>query len=113
MPLKHIRIVGSGLIGTSIGLGLVQRGVQVTMVDSNALSEKLARDLIQSSSIEIPDIILLATPISSIRSALENEKSSPVKLGFMDISSVKTKVKVDVTASGLPAANFLPTHPMA
>jgi prephenate dehydrogenase len=31
----------------------------------------------------------------------------------MDISSVKTKVKVDVTASGITTTNFLPTHPMA
>ena len=113
MPLRHIRIVGSGLIGTSIGLGLVQRGVQVTMVDSDALSQKLARDLVQSSSTEVPDLILLATPIASIRSALESERNTSVKLGFMDISSVKTKVKVDVTASGLTTTDFLPTHPMA
>ena len=83
------------------------------MVDSDALSEKLARDLVQSSSTEVPDLILLATPIASIRSALESEKNTSVKLGFMDISSVKTKVKVDVTTSGLPTTNFLPTHPMA
>jgi prephenate dehydrogenase len=44
---------------------------------------------------------------------LESEKSSPVKLGFMDISSVKTKVKVEVSTSWLDPARFLPTHPMA
>jgi prephenate dehydrogenase len=55
----------------------------------------------------------LASPISSISQSLESEKSSPVKLGFMDISSVKTKVKVEVSTSGLDPARFLPTHPMA
>lgn len=113
MSLTHIRIVGSGLIGTSIGLGLVQRGISVTMVDSDSHSQKLAQDLVQSSSLEVPDLILVATPISSVRAALDSEKSSAVKYGFMDISSVKTKVKVDVTTSGLPLSKFLPSHPMA
>jgi prephenate dehydrogenase len=113
MPLQHVRIIGSGLIGTSIGLGLVQRGVLVTMSDIDFYSEKLAQDLVKSGSSEIPDLILLATPISSIRPILEGEKTAPVKFGFMDISSVKTKVKVEVKASGISLANFLPTHPMA
>ena len=44
--LSRVRIVGSGLIGTSIGLGLVQRGVLVEMVDSAAESQSLANDLV-------------------------------------------------------------------
>lgn len=113
MTLSHVRIVGSGLIGSSIGLALVQRGVAVTMVDSDTRAQALAQDLVKSSPSGNPDLIILASPISSISQSLESEKSSPVKLGFMDISSVKTKVKVEVSTSGLDPARFLPTHPMA
>lgn len=38
---------------------------------------------------------------------------SNVKYGFMDIGSVKTKVKVEVSASNIPVGSFLPSHPMA
>ena len=113
MTLSHVRIVGSGLIGSSIGLALVQRGVAVTMVDSDTRAQALAQDLVKSSPSGDPELIILASPISSISQSLESEKSSPVKLGFMDISSVKTKVKVEVSTSGLDPARFLPTHPMA
>ena len=113
MLLSHVRIVGSGLIGSSIGLALVQRGVGVTMVDSDSGAQALAQDLVKSAPTGTPDLIILASPISSIAQALESEKSSPVKLGFMDISSVKTKVKVEVSTSGFDPARFLPTHPMA
>ena len=36
--LTKVRVVGSGLIGTSIGLGLIQRGVVVEMIDSDPTS---------------------------------------------------------------------------
>ena len=113
MSLSHVRIVGSGLIGTSIGLALVQRGVAVTMVDTDKRAEVLAQDLVKSSTTEVPDLILIATPINAVKRALESEKSTAVKWGFMDISSVKVKVKVDVQTVGIPTATFLPTHPMA
>jgi prephenate dehydrogenase len=83
------------------------------MVDSDTRAQALAQDLVKSSPSGNPDLIILASPISSISQSLESEKSSPVKLGFMDISSVKTKVKVEVSTSGLDPARFLPTHPMA
>jgi prephenate dehydrogenase len=83
------------------------------MVDSDSGAQALAQDLVKSAPTGTPDLIILASPISSIAQALESEKSSPVKLGFMDISSVKTKVKVEVSTSGLVPSRFLPTHPMA
>ena len=113
MSLSHVRIVGSGLIGSSIGLALVQEGVAVTMVDSDPRSQALARDLVKSAPSGDPDLVILASPISTISEALKSELTSPVKLGFMDISSVKTKVKAEVSTSPLEMGRFLPSHPMA
>jgi prephenate dehydrogenase len=49
--ISGVRIVGSGLIGTSIGLGLVQRGVHVQMVDRDLKAQALANDLVGGGEI--------------------------------------------------------------
>ena len=113
MTLSHVKIVGSGLIGTSIGLGLSLKGVGVTMQDLDQRAENLANDLVQSSSDHPVDLVIFATPISALNSVLDREFASNPKSAFIDISSVKSKVKVDVSASKLPLQRFLPTHPMA
>ena len=47
-PFQRVRIVGSGLIGTSIGLALVAHGVEVDMRDIDPRAQLLARDLVKS-----------------------------------------------------------------
>jgi len=113
MTLSHVRIVGSGLIGTSIGLGLALRGVGVTMVDLDQRAQKLAEDLVNSPSNASVDLVIFATPIGALNSVLDSEYASNAKSAFIDIGSVKSKVKVEVASSKLPPSRFLPTHPMA
>ena len=60
--LSRVRIVGSGLIGTSIGLGLVQRGVLVEMVDSAPESQSLANDLVGGVVVSEPQLVIFALP---------------------------------------------------
>ncbi len=113
MAISHVQIIGSGLIGSSIGLGLVQKQIQVSMVDTDPAAQALARDLIASSPLTEPDLVIIASPLGSISEVLRNLDTSTVKLGFMDISSVKSKVLNDVESSGLSRTRFLPSHPMA
>jgi prephenate dehydrogenase len=113
MTLSHVRIVGSGLIGTSIGLGLALKGVGVSMKDSDSRAQGLAEDLIKSPSDLPVDLVIFATPIGALKSVIEGEFEGNPKAAFIDIGSVKTKVKVEVSTSALPANRFLPTHPMA
>jgi prephenate dehydrogenase len=113
MTLSHVRIVGSGLIGTSIGLGLALKGVGVTMKDSDSRAQGLAEDLIKSPSDLPVDLVVFATPIGALKSVIEGEIEANPKAAFIDIGSVKSKVKVEVSTSSLPSSRFLPTHPMA
>jgi prephenate dehydrogenase len=113
MPISHVRIVGSGLIGTSIGLALALDGVGVTMADLDPRAEGLANDLVKSPSSAPIDLIIFATPIGALAGVLDSEFEANPKCGFIDIGSVKTKVKVEVSTSNLPSNRFLPTHPMA
>ena len=111
--LTSVRIVGSGLIGTSIGLGLVQRGVLVQMVDSDVKAQSLANDLVGGVSISNPDLVVLAMPTSQLVAVINEESQLNPQSTFIDVGSVKNEVVLHVeTFSGL-SKRFLPTHPMA
>ena len=111
--LTTVRIVGSGLIGTSVGLGLVQRGVQVQMVDSDIKAQSLANDLVGGVSIPDPDLVVLAMPTSQLEAVIREENQLNPQSTFIDVGSVKNEVVLYVqTISGL-SKRFLPTHPMA
>ena len=111
--LEKVRIVGSGLIGTSIGLGLVQRGIAVEMVDSDPGAQALAMDLIGGALLRDPDLVVFALPTSALSVILPTEIALNPQSTFMDVGSVKNEVLLQVkTFSGL-STRFLPTHPMA
>ena len=111
--LSKVRIVGSGLIGTSIGLGLVQRGIAVEMVDSDPSAQSMAKDLTGGVVVEDPDLVVFALPTSLLSQVIEREIHLNPQSTFMDVGSVKNEVVLQVkTFSGL-ATRFLPTHPMA
>lgn len=116
--LRHVRIVGAGLIGTSIGLALRKAGVKVTMIDSSAPAQSLASDLVghfsETEKAPLPvDLVLIATPSSSIFEVIEQEYQLNLHSTFMDVSSVKVQPVLDVMKSSLPRNKFLPSHPMA
>jgi len=113
MTLSHVRIVGSGLIGTSIGLALSLKGVGVSMQDLDPRAQGLAEDLIKSPSRAEIELVIFATPIGALASVLNGEYLANPKAAFIDIGSVKSKVKVEVSTSKLDSKRFLPTHPMA
>jgi prephenate dehydrogenase len=111
--LTKVRIVGSGLIGTSIGLGLVQRGIAVEMVDSDSLAQSLAKDLIGGVVVVDPELVIFALPTSGLSHVIQGEIAINPQSTFMDVGSVKNEVVLQVeTIAGL-STRFLPTHPMA
>jgi prephenate dehydrogenase len=111
--LSKVRIVGSGLIGTSIGLGLVQRGIAVEMVDSDPSAQALARDLTGGVAVVDPELVIFALPTSRLSQVIQSEIAINPQSTFMDVGSVKNEVVLQVkTFSGL-STRFLPTHPMA
>ena len=113
MKSKSIRIVGAGLIGTSIGLALKAAGASVQFVDVDSKAQLLANDLVKSGNFESPDLIIIATPPSAFKSAIERESTLNPQAILMDIGSVKTKPVLEVsTIEGL-LSRFCGTHPMA
>ncbi len=114
--LSHVRIVGAGLIGTSIALALRATGVTVTLCDSDSRAQALARDLMGGENGEgsgVEDLCIIATPPNFIAEVVHGELSRNPLLRVMDISSIKTKPLQDVISIGFDLSLFAPTHPMA
>ena len=118
--LTHVRIVGAGLIGTSIALALRATGVKVSLCDSDIRAQSLARDLmgdqqgdLQGDEAGAEDLCVVATPPDFIAEVVHAELSRNSQLRVMDISSVKTKPLHDVSSIGFDLSLFAPTHPMA
>ena len=88
-PFQRVRIVGSGLIGTSIGLALVAHGVEVDMRDIDPRAQLLARDLVKSLDLKEPELTIFALPSSRLVEVLDSEFSINPGSKFIDIGSVK------------------------
>jgi len=111
--LGKVRIVGSGLIGTSIALGLVQQAIAVEMIDSDPSAQGLAKDLTAGVAVADPDLVIFALPTSMLSQVIQREIDLNPQSTFMDVGSVKNEVVLEIkTFSGL-STRFLPTHPMA
>ena len=111
--LSKVRVVGSGLIGTSIGLGLIQRGVAVEMIDSDPTSASLANDLVGGARVLDPELVVLATPTSQLSMVIDGEIALNPHSTFIDVGSVKGEVEVQIQRFSGLSRRFLPTHPMA
>jgi len=111
--INKVRIVGSGLIGTSIGLALKSQGFLVQMVDSDESAQALAHDLVGGVEVSDPDVVIFAIPSSQISVVIEAEYKLNPNSTFMDVSSVKNEVVLEIKKSSLPLSQFVPTHPMA
>ena len=100
--LSKVRIVGSGLIGTSIALGLVQQGIDVEMIDSDPSAQDLARDLTGGVIVVDPDLVIFALPTSLLWQVIQEEIELNPQSTFMDVGSVKNEVVLQIkTFAGL------------
>ena len=111
--VRSVRIVGAGLIGTSIGLALAAKNIAVEMIDVDSRNQALAQDLTGGVSIAEPELIILATPLSALSQVINEQYGLNPNSTFMDVCSVKVEPLEKVQASKLPLKQFVGTHPMA
>lgn len=111
--MKSVRIVGSGLIGTSIALACKQAGIDVEMSDNQSRAAELAQALVGSTPTSPIELVIIATPPSALHSLIDSEYQRNPEAGFIDVASIKSKSLLEVKDSTLPLTQFCPTHPMA
>lgn len=113
MQPKSVRIVGAGLIGTSIGLALKSAGSSVHFVDIDKSAELLANDLVKGTSQDSPDLIIIATPPAPFQKVVEREATLNPQAILMDIGSIKVKPILEISTFEGVMSRFCGTHPMA
>ena len=120
MTSPRVHIVGSGLIGASIGMALRAAGADVSLEDLSPTTAALARDL---GAGDLPgpgdggerdvEVVVVATPpdvTSVVVVAAQQRFPSAV---VTDVASVKQIIVDEVAARGGDLSRFVGGHPMA
>lgn len=119
MKIANLRIIGSGLIGTSIALKAIELGLKVDLVDADATAERLARDLIAQNQItenkleSIPDLVVVATPPIARVEVLLGEMVRFPNATFIDVASVMNDLQLKIEGFPGQKKNFIASHPIA
>jgi prephenate dehydrogenase len=116
MVPSPLLVIGSGLLGASLGLQARRKGAEVQLEDASPAALALARDLgagdIRTLESPEPVLVVVAVPpdvaASVVRKALDRFPHAIVT----DVASVKTRV-VEAVASHHDSRRYIGSHPMA
>jgi len=111
-PLTHI--VGSGLIGASIGIGLSAEGWRVTISDADPETELLARSIGAGNAPDRtePDLVIVATPPGVTPDVVSDALNTWPNAVVVDVTSVKGPI-AEVAARSGQGHRYVGAHPMA
>ena len=125
MPIQQITIVGTGLIGGSLGLALRRHGFQGKIVGCDkpeVLETAVTRGAIDRGITDIKqaardsDVVVLATPVGAILSLFEKlAPTLPIPTLITDTGSTKQQFaeRARMVLGALAGERVLPGHPMA
>ena len=114
--LGTVRVVGTGLLGTSVGLGLRSSGVRVLLSDPSPTALALARDVGAGEpdrGDDEPHLIVVASPPDVTAQVVQAELIAHPAATVTDVASVKSGVVAEVAAGGGDLARYVGGHPMA
>jgi prephenate dehydrogenase len=113
-----VRIVGAGLLGTSLGLALRRRGVDVELSDPSPTSLALALDLGAGSAPGAADrseigLVVVAAPPDVVADVVAAELASSPSAVVTDLASVKAGPLKALQDTGVDLSRYVGGHPMA
>jgi prephenate dehydrogenase len=111
-----VRVVGAGLLGTSIALGLRARGVDVILSDSSPTTVSIAIDYgagRRAGDADEPQIIVVCVPPDVTSSVIVRELSAYPRAVVTDVASVKKPILDAVIAAGGDITRYVGSHPLA
>ncbi|GAA4409580.1 prephenate dehydrogenase [Fodinibacter luteus] len=114
--MTRVHVIGTGLLGTSLGLALRRLGDDVTLEDISPTHAALARDLgagrLPDGPVD-PELVVVATPpdvtAHCVAGALRRWPSAAVT----DLASVKGAVLDALRDAGTDLTRYCGSHPMA
>ncbi len=119
LELGTVRVVGTGLLGASVGLGLSASGARVLLADVSPTALALARDLgagtpdpAEGAGEQVDLVVVAAPPDVTAAVVLDELKAHPDAV-VTDVASVKAGVLAALRSSGADLRNYVGGHPMA
>jgi prephenate dehydrogenase len=111
-------VVGTGLLGTSIGLGLRGRGVAVFLTDPSPTNQAVAVDIGAGLPLarldgEAPELVVVAAPPDVTADVVARALADYPQAVVVDIASVKAGIQAELRARGADLTRYVGTHPMA
>lgn len=111
-----VRIIGAGLLGTSIGLALAKHNVDVVIEDSSPANQSLAIDYgagRRPASNDVPLLIVVCVPPDVTANVVLAELASFPEATVTDVASVKYEILHRLEKSGQDLSRYVGSHPMA
>lgn len=113
----RVRVVGTGLIGTSLGLALTRAGWRVTLADPSPTACALAADLgagaLAAAGDPDPDVVVVGAPPDVAGAVVLDALAAWPDVVVTDVASVKSAVADAVAAGGGDLTRYVGSHPMA
>lgn len=112
----NVLIIGSGLMGASIGLALQRTGVSVQLTDTDPGRLATAVELRAGSPLDDdfrPDLVVVCVPPHATAAVLHDAASRYPAAVLTDIASVKGPILIEARERGVPAERLVGGHPMA
>lgn len=117
--LPVVKVVGTGLLGTSTGLGLAAGGARVLLADPSPTALALAADLgagvPASSAPDLADVglVVVAAPPDVTADVVLAELAAHPEATVTDVASVKSGILDAVADAGGDLSRYVGGHPMA
>ena len=111
-----VRIVGTGLLGASIGLALREKGVDVILDDSSPATLRLAVDYgagrVAQPGDE-PELVVVCVPPDVTARVVAAELAAHPGALVTDVASVKSLPLAELRELGADLGRYIGSHPMA
>lgn len=115
MKADAIKIVGTGLIGTSLGLSLARSGIMAGLSDTSRANLTLAIEYGAGEEFfGEPDLVVVCVPPAVTAAVVAEELSKHPRAVVTDTASVKSEIQAEIRElAGVEFARYIGSHPMA
>lgn len=114
---QQVHVIGAGLLGASVGLGLREHGVDVTLEDASPTTVALAVDYgagrLRQPEDPDPALVIVATPPDVTADVVERALREYPDSVVTDVASVKLAPFLELQRRGIDLTNYVGSHPMA
>lgn len=111
-----VLVIGTGLLGASVGLGLARLGVPVLLQDASPSAAALARDLgagrLAGPGLR-PALVVVAAPPDVIAEVVGTALRTHPEAVVTDVASVKSRPLAELEFSGADVSRYIGGHPLA